>query len=83
MKGSSLTFVTLFYNFLFLSNLVKLIFHAYNIIDIYTSFYVNSVCFFLYFLFTRAEPVPVCICPLAEPVPVCIYRTGHLSTKAE
>ena len=22
---------------------------------------------------TRAEPVPVCICPLAEPVPVCIY----------
>ena len=23
--------------------------------------------------YTRAEPVPVCICPLAKPVPVCIY----------
>ena len=27
----------------------------------------------LNYLFTRAEPVPMCICPLAEPVPVCIY----------
>ena len=32
-----------------------------------------------------AEPVPVCICPLAKPVPVCIYRDpntkGKLSAK--
>ena len=29
---------------------------------------------------TRAEPVPLCICPLAKPVPVCIYPVviqGH------
>ena len=34
---------------------------------------------------TRAEPVPVCICPLAKPVPMCIYRDpntkGKLSSK--
>ena len=34
---------------------------------------------------TRAEPVPVCICPLAKPVPMCIYRDpntkGKLSAK--
>ena len=37
------------------------------------------------FYHTRAEPVPVCICPLAKPVPVCIYRDpntkGNLSAK--
>ena len=36
-------------------------------------------------IITRAEPVPVCICPLAKPVPVCIYRDpntkGELSAK--
>ena len=34
---------------------------------------------------TKAEPVPVCICPLAKPVPMCIYRDpnakGKLSSK--
>ena len=34
---------------------------------------------------TRAEPVPVCIYPLAKPVPVCIFRDpntkGKLSAK--
>ena len=30
---------------------------------------------------TRAEPVPVCICPLAKPVPVCIYRDPNTKIK--
>ena len=28
-----------------------------------------------------AEPVPVCICPLAKPVPVCIYRDPNTKGK--
>ena len=32
-------------------------------------------------LITRAEPVPVCICPLAKPVPVCIYRDPNTKGK--
>ena len=36
---------------------------------------------FMTIFITRAEPVPVCICPLAKRVPVCIYRGPNTKGK--
>ena len=41
-------------------------------ISIYTCRYIYD---------TRAETVPVCICPLTKPVPMCIYRNPNTKGK--